>query len=135
KADALTGLRYTPKIESGLGRLELGLNLRLLNHVVYIAVAAVWLLRRDDDLRHLLRAGLVLEDLVAERLFLCHRAYLLDLAMQCMLAELRVVLPELQPFGCIATVLLRRIPRRPWCFGTLKDDVQSRVFCFRHVCF
>ena len=79
KADALTGLRYTPKQPTvgpnGLlifGRGQLSLQIVHMDHLVAVAVLPVGLFLGYNNLGELLGLGFLLENLIAEGLLLCH---------------------------------------------------------------
>lgn len=52
--------------------------------------------------------------------------------MHRMLAELRVVLLELQPIGRITTILRRRVARRAGRFGALQNHLVAYILSFCH---
>lgn len=78
KADALTGLRYTPNRRTASGVLlvfccgQFGLQIVNVHHLVLVAVVAIRLLFSYDDLGELLGFSLLRENLIAESLLLCH---------------------------------------------------------------
>ena len=75
KADALTGLRYTPNCDrkydrernlSHLSCTQLGGNVINIHHFVAKAIVTVFFFLGDDHFGHFFRFGFLLEDLIAE---------------------------------------------------------------------